>query len=306
MEINRRKLVAYGAGAAALLGARPAVLAATAAQEEVGADFEKQIYMSLKFSMAKLGGPLEKDFARLKQIGFDGVELSSPGEITAAEARRASRTAGLPIEGIVNSTHWKVRHSDPDRAVRDEALTNMRTAMNFAAEVGADSVLLVPGKVTDPERENHDQVWARSIEEIQRLIPLAEQLQVKILIENVGNGFCETPELFAKYIDEIDSSWVGIHFDIGNHIRVSPPADWIRTLGDRIVKLDVKDRTRDNERTLIGDGDADWPEVRRALSKIGYKGWAAAEVPGGDAARLTEIVNRMNRVLVPHQAENRF
>jgi hypothetical protein len=33
----------------------------------------------------------------------------------------------------------------------------------------------------------------------------------------------------------------------------------------------------------------------RALETIGYEGWAAAEVRGGDEARLREISERMDR-----------
>lgn len=257
----------------------------------------KHLYKSLKWNMVQLDGTLLQKLLILKEIGYDGVELDRPGDIGAEDALAASQAAGLPIEGIVNSTHWNIRHSDPDPEVRRQAFENMSEALHYAAQVKANSVLLVPGKVTDPETENHDQVWQRSIAEITKLIPIAERLQIQILIENVGNGFCETPELFAEYIDAIDSEWVGIHFDIGNHIRVSPPADWIRTLGSRIKKLDVKDRTHDNQRALIGEGQADWPAVRNALVAIGYRGWAAAEVPGGDRERLADVLARMNRVL---------
>ena len=257
----------------------------------------ENIYKSLKWNMVKFDGSLEERFALLRGIGFDGVELDSPGDIDAAEALAASERVGLPIEGVVNSTHWKVRHSDPDVSVRSQAYENMRTALEFASSVRASSVLLVPGKVTDPERENHQQVWDRSIREIRKLLPLAERLKVQILIENVGNGFCENPQEFADYIDEINHPYVGVHFDIGNHIRISPPAEWIRILGKRIRKLDVKDRTLDNERTLIGEGNAGWQNVRIALAEIGYKGWAAAEVPGGDVQRLTNVLSRMNQVL---------
>jgi L-ribulose-5-phosphate 3-epimerase len=257
----------------------------------------EHIYKSLKWNMVKLPGTLHEKFQVIKELGYDGVELDSPSDIEAAAAIAASRQTGLPIEGIVNSTHWKTRHSDPDPAVRHQAAENMKQALKFAAQVGADSVLLVPGKVTDAERENHDQVWKRSIEEIRPLIPLAQQLKVMILIENVGNGFCESPELLAEYIDTIGSEWVQVHFDIGNHIRISPPAEWIRVLAHRIKKLDVKDRTRQSETTEIGEGDADWPAVRTALIELGYRGWAAAEVPGGDQERLADVLARMNRVL---------
>lgn len=271
----------------------PRPLIAQAKDHAVG----QHIYKSLKWNMVQLEGTLTEKFKVLKEIGFDGVELDSPSDMDADEALAASRAAELPIEGIVNSTHWNIRHSDPDPAIRRQAAENMSQAMRFAKLVAADSVLLVPGKVTDVQHENHDQVWQRSIAEIRGLLPLAEQLEIFILIENVGNGFCESPELLAKYIDEIASPWVQVHFDIGNHIRVSPPAEWIRVLGHRIKKLDVKDRTRQNEKTLIGEGHADWAAVRAALSQIGYRGWAAAEVSGGDRQRLSDVLSRMNHVL---------
>ena len=50
-------------------------------------------------------------------------------------------------------------------------------------------------------------------------------------------------------------------------------------------------------RCSIGDGDCDWPAVRKSLEEIGYQGWATAEVGGGDRARLKEIKERMDRVL---------
>lgn len=284
-------------GAAGLITSQGAADRAVAAQPGASSDLGRHIYKSLKWNMVKLAGSTQQKFEILKELGYDGVELDSPNGIDAKEAVAASESTGLPIEGVVNSTHWRVRHSDPDPSVRAQASADMREAMNFAHRVGAGSVLLVPGKVTDPDNENHDQVWERSISAIKQLAPLANRLGIQILIENVGNGFCETPELFAQYIDAIDHPDVGIHFDIGNHIRISPPAKWIGVLGKRIKKLDVKDRTTSNERTLIGDGDADWPQVRNALQELGYQGWAAAEVPGGDRARLADVLDRMNRVL---------
>ncbi len=267
------------------------------AEDDASLQIGRRIWKSLKWNMIRTDGSTLEKFQMLKEIGYDGVEIDSPGGVDKEEAIAASRQTGLPIEGIVNSTHWNVRHSDPDPEVRAEALQNMRTAMQDAKRVGADSVLLVPGKVTDAEQENHDQVWERSIAEIHKLSPLAESLQVHILIENVGNGFCESADQFARYIDEIDSPWVAVHFDIGNHIWAGPPADWIRVLGPRIKKLDAKDRTRDRERRKIGEGDAGWADVRAALDEIGYQGWLAAEVTGGDRERLADVLERMNRVV---------
>ncbi len=88
-------------------------------------------------------------------------------------------------------------------------------------------------------------------------------------------------------------------------MNVGYPDQWIDTLGPRIKKLDVKDfsRQKRNDEGLwkgfgvkIGDGDSDWERVCAALDRIGYTGWASAEVGGGGQERLAEIANRMDQV----------
>jgi hexulose-6-phosphate isomerase len=292
--MHRRQFLHTGATAlAAAVTASKAPVSAATDDFAIG----RQIYKSLKWGMIRHEGTVLEKFRLLKELGYDGVELDSPGGADKKEALEASRTTGLPIEGIVNSTHWNVRHSDPDPDIRAQALKNLETALRDARFVGADSVLLVPGRVSDDRNENHDQVWERSIAGIRKALPLAEELGIRILIENVGNGFCYDPVRMAEYIDAIHHPLVGVHFDIGNQIWVSPPARWIRVLGKRIHKLDVKDRTQDRKSAEIGEGDAGWPDVRQALRELGYRGWAAAEVDGGGRDRLAKIVDRMNRVL---------
>ncbi|MCK5793458.1 MAG: hypothetical protein KAH12_02045, partial [Anaerolineales bacterium] len=40
----------------------------------------------------------------------------------------------------------------------------------------------------------------------------------------------------------------------------------------------------------------DWPDVRKALSDVGYKGWVTAEVRNGDAAYLKDLSARMDKI----------
>ncbi|MBL8888540.1 MAG: sugar phosphate isomerase/epimerase, partial [Planctomycetaceae bacterium] len=88
-----------------------------------------------------------------------------------------------------------------------------------------------------------------------------------------------------------------MQFDIGNHWKYGSMGDWIRQLGKRIVKLDLKGFSRANNRfTKITEGDLDWADVRKALLEIDYYGWAAAEVDGGDLDRLKEISAEMDTV----------
>ena len=276
-SINRRtclKLSLVALATTELGGDGTTFAADDASTRQVG----RHIYKSLKWGMIRVDGSVLEKFLLLKELGYDGVEIDSPGGVDKQEALDASRTTELPIEGVVNSTHWNVRHSDPDPSVRAEALENMRTAMRDAKLVDADSVLLVPGKVTDRgTRESRPSLGTIHSGDPQASAAGRGAKDSDSDRKCGATGFCYDPRQLANYIDEIDSPWVGVHFDIGNHIWVSPPAEWIRVLGSRIKKLDAKDRTRNRQRTKIGDGDADWPAVRAALSEIKYSGWVAAE-----------------------------
>jgi L-ribulose-5-phosphate 3-epimerase len=264
-----------------------------------------RIFKSIKFGMFNEGISIAEKFRLMKEMGYDGAELNSPGGENKKEALEASLAHGLPIHGAVDSIHWGTRLSDPDPAVRERGLAGLLTAIEETSFCRGSAVLLVPGRVANAEHENHDQVWERSIEQIRKALPLASRLGIRILIENVWNGFCyvhdgpadQSADLLAKYIDEIDSPWVGVYFDIGNHQKYGKPADWIRRLRHRIVKLDVKDWGKSNGFSKIGEGDVDWADVRKALGEIRYTGWATAEVEGGNREKIREIADRMHRVL---------
>ena len=132
--------------------------------------------------------------------------------------------------------------------------------MKESKGVGGTSVLLVPGRVKG-DQESHKHVWDRSIEQIRQLLPLAEKLKIHILIETVWNGFCYKPEEFRDYIDAIDSPWVQAYYDIGNMQKFAPSHEWIRILGKRTLKLDVKDWGSKNGFCPLGKGDVDWKKV---------------------------------------------
>ena len=48
----------------------------------------------------------------------------------------------------------------------------------------------------------------------------------------------------------------------------------------------------------IGEGDVDWPEVRKALRDIRFTGWATAEVKGGDRDHCAGILADMRKHLL--------
>ncbi len=267
----------------------------------------KRLKKAVKLGMVKTELPLAGKFKLLKELGFDGVEMSAPNDFKREEVLEARDQAQLPIHGVVDSAHWRDQFSDPDPAVRARGLEALKTALRDAKAYGATSVLVVPGRVT--KTVSYDEVYTRSQTEIRKAIPLARDLDLDILIENVWNNFLLSPLEAVRYIDELNvglsSPVVGAYFDVGNIVRIGWPEHWIRILGPRIVKLDIKEYSREKQnneglwkgfKVKLLEGDCDWPAVMKALREINYRGWATAEIPGGDRPRLTEIAQRMDRI----------
>lgn len=298
---------AVAAGATGpLLSARAATpRTATSAARIMQSEEPLQLRFAVKWGMVNIDGSVEEKFRLLKSIGYDGVELDSPGGPDVAEVRAASAATGLPVHGLVDSVHWNIRLSDPDPAVREKGRLALENAIRDSKAYGGSSVLLVPGVANNKESENQQQCWERSIEQIHKALPLAAELGIHILIENVWNHFCydhgggddQSAEQLAAYIDAINSPWVGVYFDIGNHRKYGKPEEWIRTLGRRIVKCDVKDWGKQAGWAKIGEGDVEWSAVQSALRDIGFTGWCTAEVGGGGEDRLRDIKARMDRCL---------
>ncbi len=262
------------------------------------------ISKAVKYDMVHAEGSVRDKFMLLSELGFDGVEMGSPNDLVQEEVVAASHAVGLPIHGVVDMVHWNKTLSDPDPAIREEGLEGLRIALNDAAAYGASTVLLVPAVVQ--ENVSYDDAWRRSQAEIRKALPEARSLGVRIAIENVWNNFLMSPLEFVRYIDEFESGWIGAYFDIGNVVTFGWPEHWIRILGDRILKLDVKEfsRQKRNEegmyagfRVPLGEGDVNWSAVRKHLADIGFTGWATAEIPGGGRERLEEIARRMDQVL---------
>jgi L-ribulose-5-phosphate 3-epimerase len=252
-------------------------------------------------------GSVGDRFKMIKAAGFDGVEAR--GGMNHDEVLKARDDAGLQIPSVCCLTHWAKPLSDPNPSVRETGLEGLKTALHDAKIYGASSVLFVPAVVN--EQVSYQDAYRRSQTEIRKVIPLAEELGVKIAIENVWNKFLLSPLEAARYVDEFNSPAIGWHFDIGNVLAFGWPEHWIPVLGKRIQKLHIKEYSRkkqQNEGMLKGfevdylEGDNNWPAIMKALDDIGYHGWAIAEPafhPLGvePAERLKQIADKMDKIL---------
>jgi hexulose-6-phosphate isomerase len=297
--LNRRRFLQTTGSVAA-----SAAVVNLAAGSSFAADRERPAHglrKALKYSMIAGDGSVLDKFKLAKSAGFEGVDINR--KLDYGQVNQAQGITKLKVHGVVAYDHWRLPLSHPDPDVRQKSLESLKGAIRDAKAYGGDTVLLVPAVVN--KQISYADAYQRSQAEIRKALPLAEELGIRILFENVWNSFLLSPVEMARYIDEFDSKWVGAYFDVGNVVRFGWPEHWIQALGKRIGKLDIKEYSRKLQNSKgplsgfgvkLGDGDCDWPAVMRALADIGYKGWATAEVSGGGAERLDDISRRMDRI----------
>jgi hexulose-6-phosphate isomerase len=300
MDNRRTFLKTLAGGLCAATAARPARAGAAAWPGQTAGP--AGIRKSTLISMLPGDRPYAERFAIAREAGYDAIEMKTiEKEEEAAEIREAAQKANIRIHSVMNEDHWWYPLSSSQADVVDRSVKGMETSLRNAALWGADAVLLVPA-VVDAGTSYKD-AWTRSQKVIrERLLPIAKDRKVVIAIEEVWNKFLLSPLEFARYVDDFESPLVRAYFDVGNVVIYAYPQDWIRTLGPRIAKVHLKDFNFDRKQGRftwknIGEGDIDWPEVRKALGEVGYNGYVTTELPGGDTAYLTDVARRVDRFL---------
>ena len=254
--------------------------------------FTGKIRKSLKWGMvqkAAKGMTLVEAFKKLRGCGYEGVEPSLLGHVTEQNAEEwiaASKESGLIIDGTVGG------RSD-----------GLEAGIDLTKRLGGDSMLVVLAYPLDVPLQ---QTWDTSVARMKAAAVHAEKQGIRVLIENVWNTFLISAYDMARFIDEVGSVWVQVHFDIGNMVRWGVAEHWAQVLGKRSLKLDVKEYDLDRAMTEgmrkgfdkpLGEGSINWTAVRAELAKINYSGWAAAEVKAGDWEYLADVARRMDKVL---------
>ncbi len=296
--MDRREFLkgaAKGAMSIGMLGAVTRGITAKAAEAAAGSA-EPELKKAFCFSMLGDSLSVEDRFKLARNIGLHGVEVGPTSDAAQiAELRSASEKTGVRIHSIIYGG-WGQPLSSPDPTVAEKGVESIRAALKCAKDLGADDILLVPAVVNEGTR--YAEAYERSQKHLKKLAPEAEKLKVMILVEDVWNNFLLSPVEFARYIDEIKSPYVQAYFDVGNVVAFGWPEDWIRTLGKRIRKVHLKDFKKGPRQFCnLRDGDVNWPEVRKALHEVGYKGFLTAELGGGDEAYLRDVSARMDKII---------
>lgn len=269
----------------------------------LASEAKRPLRKGIMWGTVSLKGSVLEKMKAVKDAGFDGAEMNS--HMDQDEVLKAQDATGLSIPSVCGTQHWGKPLSHPDPKIRTEGIEALKQTLRDGKRYGASSILLVPAVVN--KDVSYLDAYTRSQAAIREVLPLAEELGVKIAIENVWNHFLLSPMEAARYVDDFKSPMVGWHFDAGNILNYGWPEQWIRTLGKRMVQLHIKEysrQKRDKEGPYKGfavallEGDNNWPAIMSAVDEVGYKGWAITEQGGGDTPEgLKDLADRLAKII---------
>ena len=233
-------------------------------------------------------------FERMKELGYDGVEVPVGSDKASDYARikAALAGAGLACTTMTNVGPDKDTVS-PDPAVRAKALEELRFAIEVSADLGSDT-LVGPYQAayanftgqgpTDEELDRSAEVMRQAAEE-------ADAAGIKLGVEflNRHEGYLlNTMEQSADLARRVGHPAFGVLYDTHHaHAEEDDVGAAIRDGAEHIHHVHFSESNRGE----LGAGLVDWDESIAALKDVGYDRWVVAEAFASDVPGLSSAAH---------------
>lgn len=264
-------------------------------------------------------------------LDVDGLELywgflpvDSPQALEAL--RHRAERQGLKLAMLCYSPDF----TQPDPASWKAEVEQAKKAVHVAAKLGAETCRVLSGQAR-PTLDIH-QGLKLAADAIVELFPVAEQLGVKLVLENhYKDSFWEYPELawkqehFLELLSLIPPSpWFGVNYDPSNALLAGDdPIALLEQVKHRVVSMHASDRyleggtLNDLKRLayspqrgyapflrhgIVGQGLNDYDRIFTILHSVGFRGWISIE-DGEDVEHGIEHLQQSARFLREKMAQ---
>jgi len=237
---------------------------------------------------------LLESIEKIAKLGFKGVEIMGDrphlyppdfGPDKIAELKAALDKHQLRITNINSFTLFAVGDTylpsfiEPDQERRDIRVRHTKESLAVAKELGCENISIPPGGPL----EGMDWPAGANLfrEGLEQVIPDAEALGVKLLIEPEPELFIENSDEYKRFIKDFQSPAVGLNFDIGHFYCVGEdPAAAFEDLFEWVGHVHLEDiaDTREHNHLIPGLGVIDYPAVFEVMQRLGYTGDISLEL----------------------------
>ena len=232
--------------------------------------------------------PIEDAIDKVAAAGFDAIEFNAedipwaPAHVRPslsgeerARLRRRAKDAGVAISAI--GGHISLVEADPD--VRQANLDYALGCVDLAADVGAEVDHLFSGMT--PEGVPQEKAWDWLVDGAAQCIERGQAVGVTVGFEPVATQFVCTVGGLQRLMEALEPLELHVNYDASHYqVHGDDPVESVRTFGDRIAHVHVKDAKGTPEAyefSPLGQGDINFPGMISALREIGYDGFLSVE-----------------------------
>ena len=232
------------------------------------------------FSALVYKGQLAGNIAKIKSLGYDGVELAvrdpGPLDISALNSLLAEHRLPVPAIGTGQAFGEEgLSFTHPDASIRRKAIDRIKSHVSLADRLGAIVIIgLVRGKKGSDTSDDQAEHWL-----VEAIIECASENEtVKLAIEPINRyetDLINTVDSGLRLVDTIGLDNVGLLLDTF-HMNIEEPS-MIKSMtaaSDRLFHFHIAD----SNRWYPGAGHIDFADILNTLNSIGYRDFVSAEI----------------------------
>ncbi len=248
------------------------------------------------FSALAYKGEIEENITKIKDLGYDGVELAvrDPELLDIEYISSLTSAVGLPVPAVGTGQAYGedgLSFTDPDKKIRQRAIDRIKSHIKFAASFNAVVIIgLIRGKVDD--QLNESRAGDYLTEALRECADTNSDINMVIEpINRYETDIINTVESGLKLIEKVGKENIGLLLDTF-HMNIEEPSitESIKTARDRLFHFHIAD----SNRWYPGAGHTDFKTILETLDSVGYRNFVSAEIlpyPDSDTAAQRTISN---------------
>jgi len=205
-----------------------------------------------------------------------GVNVLNLSDEQVARVRALCEEHGVTVSALGSP----IGKSPIEAPIKTE-VKNLQRVIEIGRQLGTANIRIFsfhpPG---DSATVDYDSYLDSAIDRIGRLVAVAEEEDVTLLLENEKGIVGDTLDRCVKLVEALESEHLVFLWDPANFVQVGEARLTERgwpLLGDRVGYVHIKDCTLDGTVKAAGEGDGQVPELLTELVRCGYKGMLALE-----------------------------
>ena len=231
---------------------------------------------------------------KIGRLGFRGVEIMCDrphlyppdyGEENLTRLKTLIDDQGLKVTNLNSFTLFAVGDTylpswiEPQEERREIRIQHTLQCLKVADFFGCKNISVPPGgPVGEISREKAMTLFHLGLE---RVAPLAQELDIKILVEPEPDLLMENTREFKEFIVDVKSPAIGVNFDIGHFFCAGEdPRVAFEELFEWIGHVHLEDIAPDrvHNHLILGQGAIQFTEIFQTMLRLGYQGDVSLEL----------------------------